>query len=41
MAKNSNRMDELKEKLLEAAHSISIDLGWHPGHKDIRHLRSS
>lgn len=31
LAKKTDRIDELKDKLLQATHSMSIDLGWRPG----------
>lgn len=31
LARNVKRLDDLKDKLLQATHSISIDLGWRPG----------
>lgn len=33
LLKNEKRRDELQEKLLQAAHSISLDLGWRPGQR--------
>lgn len=32
MAKNEKRLDELRDQLLHATHSISLDLGWRPEH---------
>lgn len=31
LLKNEKRRDELQEKLMQAAHSVSLDLGWRPG----------
>lgn len=31
VAKNAKRIDSLRDKLLQASHSISLDLGWRPG----------
>jgi DNA-binding IclR family transcriptional regulator len=33
LLKNEKRRDEMQEKLLQAAHSISLDLGWRPGQR--------
>jgi DNA-binding IclR family transcriptional regulator len=33
LAKNARRLEDLKDKLQQATHSISIDLGWHPGQR--------
>lgn len=33
LLKNERRRDEMQEKLLQAAHSISLDLGWKPGQR--------
>lgn len=33
LAKNAKRLEDLTDKLLQATHSISLDLGWHPGQR--------
>ncbi|WP_171946476.1 IclR family transcriptional regulator [Hyphomicrobium sp. CS1GBMeth3] len=33
LLKNEKRRDELQERLMQAAHSISLDLGWRPGQR--------
>jgi DNA-binding IclR family transcriptional regulator len=31
LVRNAKRLEDLRDKLLQATHSISIDLGWRPG----------
>jgi DNA-binding IclR family transcriptional regulator len=33
LAQNDKKRDELQEQLIHTAHSISIDMGWHPGQR--------
>jgi DNA-binding IclR family transcriptional regulator len=33
LLKNDKRMEELKDRIIHTAHSISFDLGWRPGQR--------